>query len=273
MDDDIKETRLRGIIRGCGSLAVAFSGGVDSSLLCAIAAAELGDRALAVTVVSPMLPRSELESARALASALGIRHVLVEDGEIEEAVARNPADRCYHCKNIEFAHIRRAAAELGIDTVAEGSNLDDLSDYRPGAAATRELGIRSPLKEAGLTKAEIRAISKRLSLPTWDKPAFACLASRVPYGERIDAAKLARVESSEDYLRGLGFRQFRVRSHGDIARIELARDERSKLFREELMDAVSARLKSFGFVYVCLELEGYAMGSMNRVIAREGVDA
>jgi uncharacterized protein len=268
-----KEKRLRDIIHGCGTLAVAFSGGVDSSLLCAIAAAELGDRALAVTVVSPMLPGSELASARELASSLGIRHLLVEDGEIEEAVARNPADRCYHCKKIEFSHILRAAAEQGIDKVAEGSNLDDLADYRPGAAATRELGIFSPLRDAGLTKAEIRGISKRLSLPTWDKPAFACLASRVPYGERIDAAKLARVEASEDYLRGLGFRQFRVRSHGDIARLEVARDERPGLFDEERMDAISARLKSLGFVYVCVELEGYQMGSMNRAILREGVGA
>lgn len=269
MTIETKRERLGEIIRGYGRAAVAFSGGVDSSFLCAAAREELGDGALAITIVSPMLPRSELEDARKVAGLVGIRHILVEAGDIEEEVAANPKDRCYHCKRREFGAIAGAAREAGVGIVLDGSNLDDEGDYRPGMVALSELGVASPLREAGLTKEEIRELSRRLGLPTSDKPAFACLASRIPYGERIDAAKLARVERAEDYLRSLGFRQFRVRSHGDLARIEVDPGERPKLFSEERLDAMAAEFESFGFLYSCLDLGGYRRGSLNRAIGEE----
>jgi uncharacterized protein len=263
---EAKERSLAALLSSYGPVAVAFSGGVDSSLLCAEAVRELGEKAVAFTIVSPFLPRSELDAARALGKDLGIRHVLIEEHDIDEEVARNPPNRCYLCKKIAFTRIIEAARSLGLATVVEGSNIDDDNDYRPGARAIAELGIKSPLKEAGFAKAEIREVSKRLGLPTWGKPAFACLASRLPYGERIDGGKLERIEHSEDYLRSLGFHQFRVRSHGDLARIEVEPMERSRLFDAMLLDEISARLKSFGFIYVCMELEGYSMGSMNKAI-------
>jgi uncharacterized protein len=262
---DGKYERLLALIAERKSAAVAFSGGVDSSFLCHAAAAALGERAIAITVVSPMLPKSELEGATALARQVGIEHVLVEEWEIEEDVAANPRERCYFCKKLEFGAILDAARERGINTVLDGSNRDDLSDYRPGLKALEELEIFSPLREAGLTKVEIRELSRRFGLPTWDKPAFACLASRIPYGERIDKDKLARVEKAEDLLRERGFRQFRVRSHGDIARIEVAPEERKRFFDEALLDEVSRAFKSFGFLYAAFELEGYVMGNLNRV--------
>jgi len=263
---DEKRVRLGGLLRGYGKAAVAFSGGVDSSFLCAAAREELGDGAMAVTVVSPMLPKSELEDAKKVAALVGIRHILVEAGEIEEEVAANPKDRCYHCKKREFAAIGRAAREAGVAIVLDGTNLDDEGDYRPGMRAIAELGVASPLREAGMTKEDIRSLSRDLGLPTAEKPAFACLASRLPYGERIDIAKLARIEKAEDYLRSLGLRQFRVRSHGDLARIEVEPGERPKLFSEELLDSMAAAFESFGFSYASLDLAGYRRGSLNRDI-------
>ena len=248
--------------------AVAFSGGVDSSFLCHAAAVSLGTNAAAVTVVSPMLPKSEIDCARDIARCVGIRHILVEEQEIEEEVAANPKERCYFCKKIEFGNIKKAAEEQGISFVLDGSNMDDLGDYRPGLKALEELKIVSPLREAGLTKREIRELSRRFNLPTWDKPAFACLASRIPYGERIDREKLFRVERAEDSLRAKGFRQFRVRSHGDLARIEVAREERRGFFNEAILDEISREFKSLGFLFVSFELEGYAMGSLNRSIGK-----
>ena len=264
-----KRERLGEIIRGYGRAAVAFSGGVDSSFLCAAAREELGDGALAITIVSPMLPKSELADARRVAELVGIRHILVEAGEIEEEVAANPKDRCYHCKRREFGAIAGAARDAGVGIVLDGTNLDDEGDYRPGMRAIAELGVASPLREAGLTKEDIRELSRRLGLPTSEKPAFACLASRIPYGERIDAAKLARVEKAEDYLRGLGFRQFRVRSHGDLARIEVDPRERPGFFSEERLDAMAAAFESFGFLYSCVDLAGYRRGSLNKAIGEE----
>jgi len=261
-----KRSRLGELLRGYGKVAVAFSGGVDSSYLCAAAHEELGDAAVAITIVSPMLPKSELDDARKVAALVGIRHVLVESGELEEEVASNPVDRCYHCKKREFGSIARAAGELGIGVVLDGTNVDDEGDYRPGMRAIAELAIASPLREAGLRKEEIRELSRAAGLPTWDKPAFACLASRIPYGERIDAAKLARIERAEDYLRGLGIRQFRVRSHGDIARIEVEPEERRKLYDDEILDSMATAFESFGFAYSCLDLAGYRRGSLNEAI-------
>jgi uncharacterized protein len=257
------EALLR-LIGAQGSAAVAFSGGVDSSFLCYAAAAALGDRTAAITVVSPMLPKSEIDGAAVFAAKVGIKHILVEEAEIDEEVAANPKERCYFCKKIEFGNILRAAKERGIDTVLDGSNMDDLGDYRPGLKALEELRIQSPLREVKLTKAEIRELSRRFELPTWDKPAFACLASRIPYGERIDKEKLSRVEKAEAALRFFGFRQFRVRSHDRIARIEVAPEERRRFFDEQVLDSISQTLKSYGFLYVAFELEGYVMGNMNR---------
>jgi pyridinium-3,5-biscarboxylic acid mononucleotide sulfurtransferase len=266
MDLKEKRARLGVIIRGYGKAAVAFSGGVDSSFLCAVAREELGEGAAAITIVSPMLPKSELGDARKVAALVGIRHVLVEAGALEEEVAANPADRCYHCKKREFGSIARAAREIGIDVVLDGTNVDDEGDYRPGMRAITELKVASPLREAGLTKAEIRELSRVIGLPTWDKPAFACLASRIPYGERIDQVKLTRIEKAEDYLRGLGLRQFRVRSHGELARIEVDPGERRKLYADDTLDAMAKAFESFGFTYSCLDLAGYKRGSLNKAI-------
>lgn len=249
-----------------GGVAVAFSGGVDSSLLCYAAHKALGNRAIAVTIVSPMLPQSELLCAKQVAAHIGITHILAQEDAIDATVAENPVNRCYFCKKLEFGVVVRVAEERGIHTVFDGSNLDDQGDYRPGLTALSELGIVSPLREARLQKNEIRELARRYQLAVWDKPAYACLASRIPYGEKIDAEKLARIERSEDALRSLGFRQFRVRLHGDIARIEVSPEERPRFFDETLLDRISHTLKSFGFVYVAFELEGYRMGSLNRLI-------
>jgi uncharacterized protein len=267
--DEAYET-LRKAIRAMGKVAVAYSGGVDSSFLCRVSHDVLGDNAVAITMVSPLLPRSELEEAKSLAAAIGMRHILLNEEVIDPAVAENSTTRCYRCKKIEFSVMARAAAEAGIVHVLDGSNEDDLADYRPGLRALAELRIHSPLRDAGLGKADIRALSRRLGLPTWDKPACACLASRVPYGERITSEKLHRIDDAEIYLRGIGFRQVRVRSHHDLARIEVAREERVRLCDPTTMDEVAARLKSLGFLYVCMELQGYETGSLNRTMGTTG---
>ncbi|MDR0402838.1 MAG: ATP-dependent sacrificial sulfur transferase LarE [Treponema sp.] len=263
-----KYRRLLALIAGNGSAAVAFSGGVDSSFLCYAAVEALGGAAIAVTVVSPLLPRSELENAARTAAAIGIEHITIREDEIEDEVAQNGPRRCYFCKKKEFAAIQQAAGKRGVAVVLDGSNLDDAGDYRPGLKALEELGIASPLREAGLTKSEVRELSRRFALPNWDKPASACLASRIPYGETISREKLSRVEKAETVLRDFGFRQFRLRSHGDIARIEAAPEERKKLFNEAALDAISQNIKAAGFLYVAFELEGYRSGSLNRTIRK-----
>jgi pyridinium-3,5-biscarboxylic acid mononucleotide sulfurtransferase len=267
MNMNEKYKKLTEKIQSFEKAAVAFSGGVDSSLLAKVCFDILGENAIAITLVSPMNPKSEIEDAKTIAESIGISHVLIEDDIIEGKVAENPVDRCYHCKKIEFASIREKAAELGFSIVLDGSNHDDLSDYRPGIKALSELSICSPLRDAQLTKKEIRELSKELGLKTWDKPALACLASRVPYGEPITKEVLSRIEKAEDYLRSLGFRQFRVRSHGTIARIEVSPEERVKMFDASVMDSVSRSLKSFGYIFVALELEGYKTGNMNKEIS------
>jgi uncharacterized protein len=258
-----KYSKLLDIIKARGAVAVAFSGGVDSSFLCHAGREALGDKAMAITVVSPMLPQSEIEWAKKISAKTGIKHVFVEEKTIDDEVAENPADRCYYCKKIEFGNILNEAKKYGISTVLDGSNMDDLNDYRPGLKALRELEILSPLREAELTKAEIRELSKEFDLPTWNKPAFACLASRIPYGDRIDERALNTIEKAEDYIREKGFIQFRVRKHDKIARIEVSPDERGKFFNEELLDDISAKLKGLGFGFVAFEASGYRMGSLN----------
>ncbi len=267
-DDPLEEKykNLLRLIRGHGRVAVAFSGGVDSSFLCKAARDAVGDEAIAITVVGPMMPGDDFESAKQVASLTGIRHFLIDDPEIEEPIAANPINRCYHCKKIEFGRIAELAREQGVAVVLDGSNVDDESDYRPGLSALSELGVFSALRAASLNKAEIRALSQRLGLPTWDKPAAACLGSRIPYGERITLEKLKSVEQAEQFLRSQGFRQCRVRHHGDIARLEVAPGERAKFFNTELLDLISSGIKAAGFRYVCLELEGYRIGSLNRVL-------
>lgn len=263
-----KYEALKKYINKLDNAAVALSGGVDSSLLAKVCFDVLGDRSIAITIVSPMLSKKELVDAQRVASVIGIRHILLPEKEIESEVRQNPVNRCYFCKKIEFGLVIEEAKRYGVKQVLDGSNADDISDYRPGAKAAKELQVKSPLQVVGLTKNEIRELSRMFSLPTSNKPAFACLASRIPYGEEITGEKLERIEKAEVFLQSLGFREMRVRSHDTIARIEVAPTEREKLFDTELMDRVSQKLKSYGFLYVCMELEGYSLGSLNRKVKK-----
>ena len=265
----LKLERMRGALRKTGSAAVAFSAGVDSTFLLRVAYEELGDRAVAVTVRSPLIPRHELEDAAVFCRAEGIRHEIIDFDALEvPVVVANPPDRCYHCKKAIFGRILDFARAQGLAAVMEGSNTDDDGDYRPGRRAIAELGICSPLREAGLSKADIRALSHEMGLPTWSKPSFACLASRFPYGERITAAGRERVERAERWLRdaGLGLSQLRVRSHGDLARIEVSSGDISRLAAHAA--EISAALKEFGFAYTARDLQGYRTGSLNETLER-----
>jgi len=268
---EAKDKRLRDFLEGYGSLVVAFSGGLDSSLLLAVAHDVLGDRMLAVTAVSPIYPRRERAAAEALARALGVRFLQIETGDVARAdFAANPPERCYLCKRELFGKLREIARKEKMAYVADGANADDLNDYRPGMRAARELGVVSPLVEAGLTKEDIRALSKRLGLATWDKASSACLASRIPYGEPITREKLAMIEAAEEFLEALGFRQVRVRHHGKVARIEVAPDEIERLASAAVRERVVHKLREIGYHYVCLDAEGYRTGSLNEVLPRDG---
>jgi len=248
-----------------GKVAVAFSGGVDSSFLCYAAYEALEKNAIAVTIVSPMLSKSELLDAKKVAGQIGIEHISIEEKNIDEKVAKNPRDRCYFCKKQEFGKIMRVAKEhYGINAVLDGTNIDDENDYRPGFKALAELGVFSPLREIGLSKAEIRELSRLANIPVWNKPAFACLASRIPYGQEITKELLLKIEAGEEILRSFGFESFRLRTHNDIARIEVAKSERSKLFSEQVLDDISKKIKELGFTFVAMELEGYEMGNLNK---------
>ena len=259
--------RLRAACRGLGSTLVAFSAGVDSTLLLKVCADELGDRAVASTAVSESYPAHELQQAKRLARDIGVELVLVATNELaDENYASNPANRCYYCKQELFTTIFPVATERGLATVSYGANLDDVGDFRPGMQAAKALGARAPLLEAGLGKPEIRAISRHLGLETWDKPAFACLSSRIPYGERVTAEKLAQIDQAEIALYESGFRQVRVRHHGDVARIEVPASDLPRFFEDGLNDRIAARLKGIGFKHVAVDLQGYRSGSMNEAI-------
>lgn len=266
-----KLEKLEDIIRNLGSVLIAFSGGVDSTFLLKVCLDVLGkDKVLAVTARSSTYPARELEEAKALALKLGARHEIIESEELAvPGFSENPPERCYYCKKELFGKLVRMARERGFNFVADGSNADDTGDFRPGMKAKDELGVVSPLKEAGLTKAEIRNFSREMGLPTWDKPSFACLASRFPYGEKITAEKLDRVGKAEELLDALGFTQYRVRSHGDLARIEVLPDEIDKFFDSSLREKVTKEFKKLGFVYVSLDLTGYRTGSMNESLKEE----
>lgn len=257
------------LLKDYGSAAVAFSGGVDSAFLLYAAKEALGAKVIAVSAKSSSFPERELKEAKEFCECHQIRHVIFESEELEiEGFAQNPKNRCYICKRELFEKILKIAAEENAAVVCEGSNLDDNGDYRPGLQAISELGIESPLRRAGFTKADIRALSKHFGLPTWNKQSFACLASRFVYGETISKEKLAMVDKAEQLLLDLGFRQVRVRIHGTMARIEIMPDEFEKLISEDVRKKITTDFRSFGFTYVTMDLTGYRTGSMNEVIER-----
>lgn len=255
---------LKQNIKSMHQLTVAFSGGVDSTFLLKVAHDVLKDSVLAVTARSATFPEREFQEAVEYVKNLGVTHrVLLFDEFNVAGFSDNPPNRCYLCKKELFSQIKRLSEEQGIDYVADGSNQDDLQDYRPGMKAVKELGIISPLHEAEMTKEDIRFLSREMGIPTWDKPSFACLATRFPFGERITREKLHMVDKGEEYLIGLGFKQIRVRCHGKLARIEVTTEARSKFFDTDLMDQIDSEFKKIGFIFVSLDLQGYRTGSMN----------
>ena len=270
MDEKAARLKKKNLIRhlkGLDSLVVAFSGGVDSTFLLALAHETMGDKVLAVTESSSTYPSRERQEAIQFAGERGIAHVVFQSDEttIPEFVSNAP-DRCYHCKKSLSRELVKIAGERGIDHVAYATNVDDLSDYRPGLKAAQELGIIAPLVEAQLNKEEIRFLSKEMGLPTWAKPAMACLASRIPYGEAITDKKLKMVEEAEAYLAKTGFKQYRVRHHGSVARIEVENAEIHKINEPVLRKNIAEKFKEIGFLHVAVDLEGYTTGSMNRAL-------
>ena len=262
--DATRLAKARGIVRDLGSVLIAYSGGVDSSLLLKLALDELGDRVVAALASSPAYPESEQEEARSLARSLGVRLVEVTTSEVElEAYTRNNPDRCFHCKEELFDTLEPVQRKLGLDHLAYGATADDADDHRPGHGSAVRRGVRFPLLEAGMGKPEIRAAARTLGLPNWNKPSFACLSSRIPHGTEVTVAALRQIEAAEAALKTLGFRQVRVRHHGDVARIEVEPADIARLV--EARDQVVGRLREAGYKFVSVDLEGYATGSLNRV--------
>ncbi len=267
-----KFEQLRALFREMEQALIAYSGGVDSTLVAKIAYDALGDRALAVTAVSPSLLPEELEDAKIQAATIGIPHKIVQTNEMENPnYTSNPVNRCYFCKSELHDTLKPLALELGYPYVVDGVNADDLHDYRPGIQAAKERGARSPLAEVGVTKVEVRQLSQQLGLPWWDKPAQPCLSSRFPYGEEITVAKLQRVGRGEIYLRKLGWQNLRVRSEGDTARIELPPEKIKEFVLTTDLQTLVSGFQDFGFIYVTLDLEGYRSGKLNQVLNREAL--
>jgi uncharacterized protein len=263
-----KLDHLKEIFRSMGRVLVAYSGGVDSTLLLKVAIDTLGDgNVLAVTALSPLYPDRELAGAKRLTQEMGVQHLLIKSNELEiEGFSKNPPNRCYYCKKELFRELKNLAQKKEIPYIIEGSTLDDEKDHRPGRRAIQELGIRSPLKEAMFTKAEVRELSDALGLTTWNKPSFACLASRFPYGEEITVDKLKMVDEAENFLFRLGFKQVRVRHHGNLARVEIYPEEIERLMDRSLREKVVSHLKKIGYNYVTVDLQGFRSGSMNEVL-------
>lgn len=262
MIDDKHYIELIKELKKLESVIIAFSGGVDSSFLLRAGKEALGDRIKAVTLLSPYIPRWELKEAQEISKKYGVEHEIIEIG-IAEEIAKNPENRCYLCKKIIFSSIQKLAKDQGYKHVIDGSNFDDLGDYRPGMKALKELGIQSPMLDIKMGKEKIRELSKKLNLETWDKPAYACLLTRIPYGDELKIEDFTMIEEAEKYMMSLGFRAVRVRKHGNLARIELDKNRRKDLFDDELMDRIVDRLKEIGFQYVSMDMKGYRMGSFN----------
>lgn len=267
---NVKYQKLKDILQEMGNMLAAFSGGVDSTFLLKAAKDVLGDHLLAVTALSDTTPRQERDEAVRLAEMLGVDHILVESEEMNlPEFVKNTPDRCYICKKQRYSEMLKIAGEKGFAYLADGENYDDREDYRPGTRAAKELGVRSPLREAGLTKSDIRMISKELNLPTWNKPAFPCLASRIPYNSPITPEKLRQTDAGEIFLREIGMDpQLRVRHYGDTVRIELKAEDIAKLADDTLRIRIVNYFKSIGFDFVTLDLEGYARGSLNKRFIR-----
>ena len=262
-----KEQKLNELLRSFGSVIIAFSGGADSAYLAYVASVALGERALAVTGDSASYPSFQRELADQITAKFGIRHEIVFTEEFEDLnYTSNPPNRCYYCKSELYTKLNQLARERGIEVICDGTNADDVGDYRPGRQAARELGVRSPLLECGMTKPDIRNLSRRAGLITWNQPASACLSSRVPYGQVVTIEKLSMVDKAEIALKKLGFRQVRVRHHGDVARIEIAEEELPRALDPNMANRMSAALKALGFKYVTLDLEGYRTGSLNEAL-------
>jgi len=262
-----KLEQLKASLREMDSAAIAYSGGADSAFLVKVAYDVLGENAIAITAASPTYPQRELKQAKELAKSIGIKHVIISSEETEiDNFSKNPSNRCYFCKKELFSKIKKIATKEHLNYILDGSNVDDKGDYRPGAKALEEFGVVSPLKDVGLTKREIKELSREMNLDTWDKPAFACLASRIPYGTKITKSRLKMIEKAEEVIQKLGVKQFRVRFHNEIARIEVLKDDFQIVLDHS--DDIVKKFKKIGFKYITLDIQGYRTGSLNEGLKR-----